>query len=154
MVELVTCLKTAFVNCLTFCLLILVPQGVKTVLFAQTDTSSQLDFFESKVRPLLAGRCVECHGADEQSGDLRLDQKPAEDRSEGAGPLVVSGQPDSSLLLRAVNYQDSSLQMPPEGKLTAEEIEILKVWVHNGAYWPEDNHAGSTDHGSSQPPSQ
>jgi hypothetical protein len=154
MVELVTCLKTAFVNWLTFCLLIFLPQGLKAVVFAQSDTSSQSEFFESKVRPLLAGRCVECHGADEQSGDLRLDQKPAENRSEGAGPLVVSGQPGSSLLLRAVNYQDSSLQMPPEGKLTAEEIEILKVWVHNGAYWPEDNHAGSADQGSSQPPSR
>lgn len=154
MFQLVTCRRVAFVDWLNGCLILFFLLDIQTIVLAQSDTTSQSNFFESKVRPLLAGRCVECHGTEEQSGDLRLDQKPEENRSEGAGPLVGSGQPENSLLLRAVSYQDSSLQMPPDGKLADEEVEILKKWVHDGAYWPEDNTAATDSEGASVPPSQ
>ena len=38
---------------------------------------SALEFFEREVRPLLVGRCQECHGAEKQKGDLRLDSRAA-----------------------------------------------------------------------------
>jgi hypothetical protein len=111
---------------------------------AQEPSKSDLEvFFESKVRPLLIDRCVECHGADDQSGLLRLDRKPALDRSVGSGPVVAPGQPDASLLIRAIRYDDSATQMPPDGKLSEEEIAVLEKWVSEGAFWPEET--GVTD---------
>ena len=95
-------------------------------------------FFESQVRPLLVQHCVDCHGPSDQSGQLRLDRRPAQDRSVGSGPIIVAGQPEDSLLMRAVRYDDSALQMPPDGKLSDEELAILARWVQQGAYWPEE----------------
>lgn len=94
-------------------------------------------FFESQVRPLLIERCVDCHGPDDQAGLLRLDRPPALDRQVNSGPLVKPGDFAGSLLATVVNYEDESLQMPPDEKLSDEEIAILQRWVDQGAYWPE-----------------
>jgi cytochrome c553 len=95
-------------------------------------------FFESKVRPLLVAHCVECHGPDDQSGELRLDRKTHFDRGGGSGPLVAAGDPQASLLIRAIGYRDNALQMPPDGKLSDEAIATLTEWVRRGAHWPAE----------------
>ncbi len=92
-------------------------------------------FFEAKVRPLLIERCLECHGPDESSADLRFDQNPIAEKS----PVVIAGKPDQSKLIRSVRYVDSSKAMPPDKKLSDEEIAILAQWVTDGAYWPKDD---------------
>ncbi len=101
-------------------------------------THEQEAFFESQVRPLLVKHCVECHGPDDQSGELRLDRRVAIERGGASGPLVVPGDPDKSRLITAIRYGDSKLQMPPEGKLSAEVIDTLTAWVRSGAHWPAD----------------
>jgi hypothetical protein len=53
-----------------------------------------------------------------------------------SGPAVVPGQPDKSLLIRAVRYQDEHFEMPPTGKLPAAEIALLEEWVRRGAPFP------------------
>ncbi len=109
-------------------------------------------FFETHVRPLLVEHCIECHGPDEQAGELRLDRGAAVRRGGGSGPAVVAGKPAESVLIRAVGYHDSSLQMPPEGKLPAEAIEILTAWVRSGGYWPEESE--HPDSASELPPAE
>lgn len=94
-------------------------------------------FFETKVRPLLVTHCIDCHGPDDQSGELRLDRKADFFRGGGSGPSVVHGNPQGSILIRAIGYQDNALQMPPDNKLPAEAIAVLTEWVKNGAYWPD-----------------
>ncbi len=101
-------------------------------------THEQEAFFESQVRPLLIKHCVECHGPDDESGELRLDRRVAIERGGASGPLVVPGDPDKSRLITAIRYGDSKLQMPPEGKLPAEVIDTLTAWVRSGAHWPAD----------------
>ncbi|MBX3420611.1 MAG: PSD1 domain-containing protein [Pirellulaceae bacterium] len=102
-------------------------------------------FFESHVRPLLLEHCVQCHGDQEQSGQLRLDRSIDLDRKVGSGPIIHKQDPSQSLLLRAVAYQDSQFQMPPDGKLSDQQIEILTAWVRDGAYWPADPDSDSHD---------
>lgn len=94
------------------------------------------EFFEGKVRPLLATVCYKCHSAQakELKGGLRLDSREAVLAGGDSGPAIVPGKPDQSLLLNAVRYQ--SLAMPPDGKLTATEIEVLARWIELGAPWP------------------
>lgn len=96
-------------------------------------------FFESRVRPLLVEHCIECHGPDDQSGELRLDRRIHFQKGGGSGPVVSPGNPEASRLNRAVGYQDNGLQMPPDNKLSDEAIEIFRQWVAQGAYWPEDS---------------
>lgn len=93
------------------------------------------EFFEKRVRPVLAARCQECHGAKQQKGGLRLDSLAAILAGGDSGPALEPGRPDSSLLIDAVRY-GQVFQMPPKGKLPEDEVAALVEWVRNGAPWP------------------
>ncbi|TWU03652.1 DUF1553 domain-containing protein [Neorhodopirellula pilleata] len=101
-------------------------------------------FFETHIRPVLIEHCLECHSTDtEASGQLLLDSRSGWETGGDLGPAVIPGDPASSLLMRAIEYQDSDLQMPPDGKLDAETIEQFRDWIQDGAYDPrEGNTAG------------
>src|SRR4029453_7302144 len=92
------------------------------------------DFFETKVRPVLANSCLDCH-TDMRSGGLRLDSREAMLKGGKSGPALVPGDPEKSLLIQAVR-PTGALKMPKGGKLTAAEIDGLVEWVKNGAVWP------------------
>jgi hypothetical protein len=93
-----------------------------------------LDFFEKKVRPLLAERCLECHSPEKKvKGGLRLDTREGWMKGGDTGPAIAPGEPDKSLLITAVRYKDRDLQMPEKRKLPDEEIAILEQWVKLGA---------------------
>lgn len=95
------------------------------------------EFFESKIRPLLANKCYSCHTAS-KLGDLRLDSRDAILKGGKSGAAITPGQPEESLLIRAVTYADQRLKMPlAGGKLAPQEIADLREWVKNGAPWPE-----------------
>lgn len=111
------------------------------------DTATKAEqeaYFETHVRPLLIKHCVECHGPDDQSGELRLDRRSSAEKGGGSGPVIVPGQPQQSGLIRAIGYSDLSMQMPPDGKLPNEAIEVLTRWVQTGAHWPEETEAAET----------
>jgi cytochrome c553 len=106
---------------------------------ADPATSDQrtAEFFESKIRPVLAARCFECHGGGAKSeGNLRLDSRAALLRGGDRGPAVKPGEPKESLLVSAINHGDV-VQMPPKTKLPAHEIIDLTAWVAQGAPWPD-----------------
>jgi hypothetical protein len=92
-----------------------------------------LEFFEKSVRPLLVKRCYECHAKDDVDGGLNLDSKAGVLKGGDTGAVVVAGEPDKSLLIEAIRYQNRDLQMPPKSKLSAEEISVLEKWVRLGA---------------------
>ncbi len=98
---------------------------------------AKIEFFESKVRPLLAARCYSCHSAKAKKlqAGLYLDRADGAIKGGDSGPAVVRGKPDESLLIRAVRYEDN--EMPPDRKLTATEIALLVKWVEMGAVWPQ-----------------
>jgi len=109
----------------------------------ETLSKRETQFFESKVRPLLIDKCYRCHSLDSNlaEGGLRLDTREAMRRGGDGGPAVVPGNAEASMLVRAVGYQDSNLQMPPldaGGKLTNPEIRILEQWVKMGAPDPRE----------------
>jgi hypothetical protein len=106
----------------------------------------KLEFFESKVRPILVQRCYECHSGQESNGGLRLDYREGLLKGGDSGPALQADEPQGSLLLRAIRYQNADLQMPPSGKLDATEIEVLETWVGQGAVDPRaDLPSGSSD---------
>ena len=90
--------------------------------------------FEAKVRPLLIERCHKCHAGKAMKGGLRLDSREALLKGGDTGPAIVPGDPDKSLLIKAVRYTDKDLKMPPKDKkLSDAEIEHLETWVRLGA---------------------
>jgi len=98
-------------------------------------TPQQLDHFENHVRPILVKRCNECHAGGESEGGLSLRSRKAMLAGGDTGPAIVPGDPQESLLMQAVHYDDV-YQMPPDSKLPDEEIRILEEWIRDSAPWP------------------
>ena len=123
-----------------FLVIVLLFAAIKPVLAKEKFSSEDLDFFESKVRPLLAERCYKCHShkAKKLKGDLYLDSRKGLLHGGDNGPAVKPGDLAGSLLIDAIRYRDPDLQMPPKTKLSEREIEILERWVELGAPWPEE----------------
>ncbi|MFN0125213.1 MAG: PSD1 and planctomycete cytochrome C domain-containing protein [Verrucomicrobiales bacterium] len=99
------------------------------------------DFFEKRIRPVLSEHCSECHGAEKQKGELRLDSRAAMLEGGESGPAIVVGKPDESLLLKAVRHTEKDLKMPPAKagpKLSDDAIADLAAWVQAGAAWPQE----------------
>ena len=111
----------------------LVWMALLAVVTAYPRAADDRDFFETKVRPLLAASCYDCH-TEMRSGGLRLDSREAILKGGRSGPAVVPGDPEKSLLIQAVR-QTGALKMPKDGKLTAAEVDALVEWVKNGAVW-------------------
>src|SRR5579862_2164684 len=82
---------------------------------AQEGAASGTEFFERKIRPVLAERCLACHsaGAKKQKGGLALDTREGLLKGGDSGPALVSGDVEKSLLLKAIRYADPELRMPP-----------------------------------------
>ncbi|MGI8977906.1 MAG: PSD1 and planctomycete cytochrome C domain-containing protein [Pirellulaceae bacterium] len=94
------------------------------------------DFFEKQVRPILAGKCVECHGPEEPENDLRLTSRDDLLKGGKSGPAAVEKKSAESLLIQAVTRQ-GKLKMPPDNKLRDDEVAALRKWVDLGLPWPD-----------------
>ncbi len=108
-----------------------------------------LDFFEKKIRPVLAEKCYKCHSADAEKikGGLVLDTREGIRRGGDSGPAVVPGKLEESLLIDAVRYASADTAMPPKkagGKLSDEVIKDFEKWVAMGAPDPRDGAAKLT----------
>ncbi len=103
--------------------------------------AAAVEFFEKEVRPILANRCVACHGPEKQKSELRLDSRAAALAGGLTGPAVEPGKPEESLLVEAIGYGEA-LKMPPKSKLPEGEIATLTKWVAMGAPWPGGDAGG------------
>lgn len=125
---------------------------------AQAPNIDSIQFFESRVRPILVEHCHGCHGSKKQWGGLRLDSREAMLRGGDSGPAFTDKKPEESLLIRAVRHMDPDLKMPENGKLSDQQIADLVRWVEIGSPYP--NSADTTtpnrdpNHWSFQPPVQ
>ncbi len=99
-----------------------------------------VEYFESRIRPILANHCYACHGKQDQKskGGLRLDSLEGLLKGGDSGPAFVPGDLDQSLLIKAVRYKDEDLRMPPDGKkLSDAQVADLEAWVGMGALLPK-----------------
>ena len=108
--------------------------GVADLSWAQVPEGAE--FFENKVRPILAEHCYTCHsGSAQPLGGLRLDSEESFRMGGSRGQPVSPGQPENSLLISAISHRDEVLRMPPTGRLHDRDIATLSTWVRLGAPW-------------------
>lgn len=97
--------------------------------------------FTLKTLPLLKSKCLGCHGGDPKDvkGDLDVSsRKGLLKGGESAEAAMIPGEPDASLLLKAVKWD--GLEMPPKenDRLTSDQIELVRSWIAAGAPWPDE----------------
>ena len=113
--------------------------GSDSLWAAATGDQAKIEFFEMKIRPLLANNCYACH-TDSKMGGLRLDSRETMVRGGSSGPAIRPGNATGSILIQAVSRTHDRLKMPPTGeKLTDEQVEALKTWIQDGAAWPDED---------------
>lgn len=97
--------------------------------------------FEKDVRPILAEKCLLCHGPDDEKGGLRLTGIDFAARELDSGEFgIVPGKPEASAVIDRIHAEDPDDIMPPPDKaepLTAAEKETLRTWIAEGAEWPK-----------------
>ncbi len=106
---------------------------------ADTFPPDQIEFFEKSVRPVLAERCYDCHGAHKHQNGLRLDSRTAVLRGSDYGKVVEPGNPSASKLIKAIHQAPGVEAMPKKGdKLPEAQIAALEKWITMGLPWPEE----------------
>lgn len=110
-----------------------------SVASGQNDNRKGIEFFESRIRPVLVGQCYRCHSKESNKtrGGLRVDTRSALLKGGDSGPAVVPGQPEKSPLYTVLTYE-GEYQMPPSGQLDQSLIADLKKWIEMGAPDPRD----------------
>jgi hypothetical protein len=105
------------------------------------------EFFERRIRPVLAEKCYSCHSAKagKVKADLALDTREGLRRGGYSGPALVPGDPENSLLIKAIRHTSEDLEMPPKeaDRLTPEQVRDFELWVKMGAPDPRGTDVGS-----------
>ncbi|MEI6712187.1 MAG: PSD1 and planctomycete cytochrome C domain-containing protein [Verrucomicrobiota bacterium] len=101
-----------------------------------------LAFFETKIRPLFAAHCLECHSAEKGKvkGGLNMDSRESLLKGGESGAVIKADTAEKSTLIQAVEWS-ADLQMPPKKKLSDEQITSLKEWITRGAPDPREGSA-------------
>jgi hypothetical protein len=97
--------------------------------------------YSRQVKPLLAERCLACHGGLAQKAGLRLDTAVLARQGGDNGPVVSAGNSAASVLIERVSSTDPSIRMPPPGEgapLSTDEVALLSAWIDAGAIGPPD----------------
>ncbi|MFK5923821.1 MAG: DUF1553 domain-containing protein [Verrucomicrobiota bacterium] len=127
-------------NCLYLCLLLLVLHPAMMLHAAPKLSADQLEFFESRIRPILAQECYECHrSGGKVKGGLVLDHREALLKGGDSGKAMIAGDAAASLLLQTIRHQQEDLKMPKAGaKLDENIIADFEKWINMGAPDPRD----------------
>jgi len=110
-------------------------------------TAEQVAFYEKQVFPILRDNCLKCHSGKKKRGGLSLESYRSVLEGGDHGPAVDLAKPQQSLLLKAVQYsydKDPKMNMPPAGKLPAEQVALLSKWVEMGLPFPNPDNAEKT----------
>lgn len=115
------------------CLTAILSIGTSSLHASEATESKQL--FDKHVLPMLKQHCYRCHSHETKKsrGGLVVDSKNGLLKGGDSGPAVVPGQPEKSLLLKAICYTEEDLRMPPKGKLADEVIAHVENWIKLGA---------------------
>src|SRR5262245_49413741 len=106
----------------------------------QAPPADSADYFETKVRPILANNCYSCHSNSALSG-LRLDSLDAMKRGGKRGAAIVPGDPENSLMIQALRQTAADgLKMPMGNRLKDSDVDILAAWIKAGAVWRSEEH--------------
>ncbi|MFM8892674.1 MAG: c-type cytochrome domain-containing protein, partial [Planctomycetia bacterium] len=123
---------------------VLVVAWAPAALSTAADAAAKVEFFEKKIRPVLATHCYECHSAEAAKagtleGKLALDSRAGIRQGGESGPAVVPGDVAASVIIAALKHE--GLEMPPDKRLPDDVVADFVAWVRDGAADPREDGA-------------
>jgi len=118
--------------------LFLIPLSLKSV-HAQDDAAT-VEFYTTKVQPILQANCYRCHGGMNHRGGLNLQTRASMIKGGHDGTVLVPGDPAQSLLIKLIRHEgpaNDPMPMPPKEKLSDADIAVVERWVKAGAIMPD-----------------
>ncbi|MGI9473705.1 MAG: c-type cytochrome domain-containing protein [Rubripirellula sp.] len=106
------------------------------IVISPLDEDGKLVQFERDIAPILRTQCLECHGPEDAKNDFRVD-----DREIMLDYIEPEDVESSMLYVDYLTIDDEDMLMPPlshGGPLSASELSLMRVWIAEGADWPED----------------
>ena len=100
------------------------------------DAAQKVEFFEKKIRPVLAEHCYSCHSAkaEKLKGGLYVDNRDGLLKGGSSGPAIVPGRPEKSILIKDLKSTNPDDMMPPKGdRLPPHVIADFEAWIRMGA---------------------
>ena len=100
--------------------------------------ATKVEFFESKIRPVLVEHCYRCHSgkSGKSKGGLQLDSRSGWQVGGDSGPAIVPHKPEESLIIMAISHSGDISEMPPTSRLPQQIVNDFKLWIASGAVDP------------------
>ena len=117
------------VNALSF------PKSVSSETGIEITAESLATVYQLGVAPILAQKCVSCHGIDKSKANLQLHNPESILKGSENGDVLKAGLNGESVLFKSIHLPlEDEDHMPPDGKLqlTADELRILTLWIKSG----------------------
>lgn len=105
-------------------------------MFAESGPGKSAVDFGRDVRPILETHCIGCHGPDQQMNGFRLDRR-RDAMKGGTGAMIGPGNSAGSRIYLKLIGTEFGPQMPPDGPLATDEIDVIRRWIDQGAQWPD-----------------
>ncbi|HEY2573020.1 MAG TPA: c-type cytochrome domain-containing protein [Verrucomicrobiaceae bacterium] len=105
----------------------------------KSETGTKPVDFVTEIKPILQGRCIDCHHSGALFGEVNLENRAMALQSHKKGPAITPGDPQQSRLYIVLTLPDPSPKaMPPMAhRISNAEVELVKRWIQEGAKWPE-----------------
>src|SRR6266576_2242348 len=103
-----------------------------SLLFACTVLAQEKVTFQDHVLPLVEANCAKCHNSDKKKGDLDLTSYSSALAGGASGKVLVSGDPDSSKLWKAINHLEDPNMPPNRDKMADKELTVFRKWIAGG----------------------
>jgi WD40 repeat protein len=106
--------------------------GALFLLIAFSSLAEDKINYQDHILPLVEANCSKCHNPDKRKADLDLTSYQGALKGSGSGVVVVSGNPDSSKLWKALTHSEEPYMPPNRGKLSDKELDTFRKWITGG----------------------
>jgi mono/diheme cytochrome c family protein len=108
---------------------------------AQQPAPDSVDFYTTRVQPILSANCYRCHAGLNHRGGLSMATRDSFLKGGHDGAVIVPGHPEQSLLVKLIRHEgpaNDPMPMPPKGKLSDDDIATITQWIQGGAVMPQE----------------